>query len=94
MIANDNGEPMTKEDLQFLADERREYSDRTIGELEDMWNLEYVDGRGCENQSNAILQLIAVHLDRIATELEIMNKARDAAEHNRIDVVAESNAGK
>lgn len=93
MIGNDNGEPMTKEDLQFLADERREYAERAIGELEDNWNLEYVDGRGCENQSNALLQMIAVHLDRIATELEIMNKSREVEQRTRIDVVAD-NAGK
>lgn len=93
MIGNDNGEPMTKEDLQFLAEERRGEHDRTIGELEDNWNLEYIDGRGCENQSNALLQVIAVHLDRIATELEIMNKSREVEQRTRIDVVAD-NAGK
>lgn len=90
MIGNDNGEPMTKEDLQFLADERRGEHDRIIGELEDMWNLEYVDGRGCENQSNALLQLLAVHLDRIATELEVLNKSREVEQRTRIDVVAET----
>ena len=90
MIENDNGEPMTKEDLQFLADERRRGFDCTIGNTEELWDLEYNDGRGCENQSNAILNLIAMHLDRIATELEILNKSREVEQRTRIDVVAET----
>lgn len=87
MIDNEKGKPVERDELQYQADGLREDSERTIGEIEDYWNLEYVDGRGCDNQHNAILNLLAIHLDRIATELEVMNRARDVEQRESIDIV-------
>ena len=40
----------------------------------DWWDLEYIDGRGCKNQQNALLDIIAKGIFQLVVEMHDLNR--------------------